>query len=268
MERLASPPATRAFQDALAAAVRSTPFTSHPFPHLYGRMPEDPAMFAALRERFPDQNEASKSLGEYSEQHRSIVKLGEIPDAAKARFWDEVLSAEFRAEFSRLLLEKFLPFIPAYRRYGPLGRIKAKFDRQLNTVYSPLDERERRALLSEPLPGTWIFTGDEPGYALPPHTDHPRKMVTFLLYLTEKNTSKPLPGTSIYSPIDKSVRSWDSVRVNRADFTETFRADHVEANFFAFAKSDITWHGVEPCLGGGLRKTINLTIIRPAHLGG
>jgi hypothetical protein len=257
-----------AFQQALAAAVRSTPLSDSPFPFMYGRMPVDPAMFAALRERFPAQNEASKSLGEYDEKHRSIVKLDEIPDPERARFWNELLSPGFREEFSALLLGKFLPFIPSYRRYGLAGRLKAKFDRELKTVYSPLDAAQRRSLLSAPLPGTWILTGDEPGYALPPHTDHPRKMVTFLLYLSEPNAARPLPGTSVYTPHEPGLRAWDSIRAQRDDFTEVFRAEHVEGRFLAFAKSDITWHGVEPCLGGGLRRTLNLTIHRPAHLGG
>jgi hypothetical protein len=266
--RTVEAPSASAFQQALAAAVRSSPIQTEPFPFIYGRMPADPAMFAALRERFPAQNEASKSLGEYAENHRSIVKLDEITEPGCARFWNGLLSAGFKAEFGRLLLEKFLPFIPQYRRYGLVARAKARLDRRLATVYPPLDARERRSLLSEALPGTWILTGDEPGYALPPHTDHPRKMVTFLLYLSENGGGAQLPGTSIYSPHEPGLRSWDSVRVDRSEFTEVFRASHVEGHFLAFAKSDITWHGVEASLSNGLRRTLNLTLHRPAHLGG
>lgn len=259
---------TSVFQQALASAMRSSPISSYPFPYVYGRMPSDPAMFAALRERFPAQNEASRSLGEYEEKHRTFVKLDEIPDPERARFWKGLLSEEFNGEFGRLLLEKFLPFIPEYHRYGLLRRAKAKFDSELKTAYAPLDERKRQSLLAAPQPGTWLLTSDDPGYTLAPHTDHPRKMVTFLLFLSESSAGRPLPGTSIYSPLDPGLRSWDSVRAERKDFTEVFRACHLEGHFLAFAKSDITWHGVERCPAGGLRRTLNLTIHRPANLGG
>ena len=83
---------------------------------------------------------------------------------------------------------------------------------------------------------------DAPGYALGPHTDSPRKVVSALFYLNGGLDD----GTSLYVPKDRSFTCPGGPHHQREDFdrvtTIPFRPD----TLFAFAKTDRSFHGVEP----------------------
>ena len=249
----------------LLTQVRSASLQHHPFPFLFGALGRGDfeSAYPELRRMFPIKTR-SPELARDPEDYRDIVRPQELEGAGR-EFWNAALPEDFNDDLARALTQKFLPFIPRFRRRDPLAKLRS-FLRGDRSKFAPLTEAERRRLLSTPPEKEWMFTADSDGYGLDPHTDHPRKMITFLLYLSEPGGA-PLPGTSVYAPL-RPLAAWDSYRVPRTEFSEAFRADHAEGIFLAFVKSDLSWHGVEPCSGPKRRYTLNMTVRRPDFLGG
>ena len=85
---------------------------------------------------------------------------------------------------------------------------------------------------------------DKPGYYIGPHTDKPTKKKTFLFYLTDKEVEGA--GTSVFVPEEKvSASGWTHHDFN--GFREVKRAPYVPNGYFAFERSDESFHGVFPC---------------------
>lgn len=265
------PEELRTFQNELLGAVRCAPVHPFPFPFLSGEIggPDILRFLARMRESFPRPAPGgSVDAGMGPEEHRAITALKDIPDRAQASFWGEALSSPFSEGLSLALLQKFLPFIPSFR-FDLRSRVRRLASSIPRSKFPPLGAAERAALLARPLERTWILTCDRGGYALEPHTDHPRKMITFLLYLSEPGSGESITGTSLYYPLSSRRTSWDSARAPRAEFVEVLRARHLEGRFLAFVKSDLSWHGVEPCARFSHdRLSANLTVLRPAEMGG
>ena len=240
---------------------------------MYGVVPlglSSTRVFAAMRNMFPSGAGGTwdQQKGD-AEEYRFISHFNDIADATQKEFWGRLFSPSTSDALARALTQKFLSYIPRYRRLDLLGMGRSLLGAGLQSRFSCLSPAQKDDLLSRPPDFDWMLTCDHPGYALRPHTDHPRKMITFLLYLSEKVEGGTAPGTSVYSPCSNRVRAWDSVRAKKGKFAEVFRASHVEGHFLAFVKSDISWHGVEPCVDTDRpRMTVNMTVKRPESLGG
>jgi len=261
-----------AFQRNLLASVRSCSIRPSPFPFLYGSMPVGAVTaeaFGAMREMFPLGKGGTAAGLVNPEEYRYISRIGEIADARQKAFWEDALPEVYCSQLANTLTQKFISFIPSYRRSDILGYARSLLGTEMTSRFSAISPMQKGALISRSAEYEWMLTCDHPGYALEAHTDHPRKMITFLLYLSKNEKGSIAPGTSIFSPFSNRTRSWDSVRVGQSKFAEVFRANHVEGHFLAFVKSDISWHGVVPSVEtDSPRMTINLTVKRPDFLGG
>ncbi|MDC3408821.1 hypothetical protein OAY00_03575 [Burkholderiales bacterium] len=259
---------------SLSAAVSESAVNLYPFPFLSGRMPIEISqkLFMPMRQYFPVSNEFDpKAPKDGSEKFRSLIHLSDMSLEHNGPNWKDIFSDSFSEALSHILLDKFINFIPSYpsRRFFP--RVFAHLTRRRGGGGRALPYLLKKKLKNQVITSDWMFTCDRPGYSLEPHTDHPRKMITFLLYVSEpENHGEKGNGTSLYSPLKANTRSWDSVRKPREQFAEVVRATHEQGHFIAFVKSDLSWHGVEASRrdDGFLRRTINLTIQRPSCFGG
>jgi len=84
---------------------------------------------------------------------------------------------------------------------------------------------------------------DYPGYSLGPHTDKPTKLATYLFYLTDAEVDGA--GTTIFVP-SKAVggTGWTHHGFDGFDAVKT--APYVPNGYFAFERSDNSYHGVFP----------------------
>jgi FkbM family methyltransferase len=96
-------------------------------------------------------------------------------------------------------------------------------------------------LLSEDL----LLVRDFPGYQIPPHTDSLNKEITVLIYLP-KNSSMIEEGTSIYIPKKKGFICKTGTHHKFEDFTRVATMPFKPNSVFAFARTDDSFHGVEP----------------------
>lgn len=101
---------------------------------------------------------------------------------------------------------------------------------------------------------------DRAGYALGPHTDTPSKVLSALFYLA-KDESLEAHGTSLYARPGFTCAG--DQHHGFAGFTKVATMPFKPNTLFAFAKSDTSFHGVEPFPGPGVRDALLLDIQRP-----
>lgn len=87
---------------------------------------------------------------------------------------------------------------------------------------------------------------DYPGYSIPPHTDSLGKVITVLIYLPEDDTMQD-EGTSIYEPKQKGFTCNTGRHYKFEDFYKVKTMPFKPNSMFAFARTDNSFHGVEPC---------------------
>lgn len=82
------------------------------------------------------------------------------------------------------------------------------------------------------------------GYFLGPHTDTPRKILTGILYFAADDTQPDL-GTAVYAPDDPSRVSTDGVHLPFEGFSQVDYSPYLPNRFFAFARTDNSFHGFQ-----------------------
>lgn len=208
----------------LAYKVGNAPFSMFPFPHFYipDVFPAD--FYRRLQQNLPDPSamrpiEEVRRLKGYKE--RFVLGLDEkslatLPEGKRA-FWRETAGWLVGSNFRSLVLRKFQPYIDL--------RFKE------NTEVEFFDE----ALLVQ----------DVTNYSLGPHTDALRKVITMLFYLPADDSQSHL-GTSIYLPNDPDFRCQGGPHHDRGSFSLLHTNPFLPNSFFAFFKTDNSFHGVEP----------------------
>lgn len=93
--------------------------------------------------------------------------------------------------------------------------------------------------------GNALLARDFTNYALSPHTDHSRKVVTLLFYLPATDQQEHL-GTAVYTPKDKTrVSAGDEPHGKFEDFDLLKVAPYRSNSMFGFFKTNRAFHGVE-----------------------
>ena len=205
--------------------VANAPVNPYPFPHFYVRdvFPDD--FYAKMQSMLPDPG-ALRSLPEVRPVPKDTYKerfvlpvanesLEVLPEDKRA-FWSELRGWMVGGAFAHLMLDKF----------G--AQISQRFTGQRIRFY---DE----ALLVQ----------DTTNYALGPHSDATRKVVTLLFYLPGDESQRHL-GTSIYLPKDRSFRCPGGPHYSRDGFERLATMPFMPNSLFVFLKTNNSFHGVEP----------------------
>jgi hypothetical protein len=205
--------------------VGNAPVRGYPFPHFY--VPDVfPAGFYAELQRNLPRPEHMKSLEEARKvrgyPERSVLALDEgdrpagMPEAQWA-FWRDLAGWLRAGRFGHLLLQKFAPVVEP--------RLQGADDLII------VDEA--------------LLVHDRTQYSLGPHTDSPRKLVTLLFYLPA-DAALERHGTSIYVPKDPAFTCPGGPHYGFEKFERMATMPFRPNALFAFAKTDNSFHGVEP----------------------
>jgi hypothetical protein len=89
---------------------------------------------------------------------------------------------------------------------------------------------------------------DDRGYALGPHTDTPKKVVSIIFYLPDLNYD-PRLGTGVYVPRDREFTDPKGGHLEREQFDLVATMPYRPNSCFGFARSDSSFHGVEKAEG-------------------
>jgi hypothetical protein len=222
--------------------IANTPVNTHPFPHIYVRdvFPED--FYRELRAHLPpaEAYRNLKAMGRVSADYpdtRLVFPL--IPDNVQAlgepfiAFWTWVAQQFLMGDFQQQMLSHFGAFLE--QRWGRRDNLKFQ------------DEA--------------LIVQDHSTYALEPHTDTLKKVLSFLFYLPADDSMSQL-GTSIYAPKDPDFVCSKGQHYPFAGFHLVTTMPYLPNTLFAFVKTGNSFHGVEPIAGPEVRRDLLLYDIK------
>lgn len=162
--------------------------------------------------------------------------------------------------FPEEMYAEMLRNLPALDEYRTYDEGKSYLERYLYKADSGL-WREVFDYLLLPYSGqkTQIqLIRDLPGYSIGPHTDTPKKLKTFLYYLTDK----PLDGveTSVFVPKARGFQTGSGLHYDFDAFEEVKKIPFVPNGYFSFERTNNSFHGVFPTKA--VRNVIQLAIYR------
>lgn len=218
-----------------AYKVANAPLNDFPYPHLYVENIFPADFYAALQAMLPQPAdmrpiEQVRPVKGYKE--RFVLDLGSDQVASlpptKQAFWQEMRNWLIAGRFSSV--------------------VAAKFGKQLNERFGPQHtEFYDEALLVQ----------DITNYSLGPHTDAPRKVITLLFYLPKDESQKHL-GTSLYVPKNEAFACPGGPHYPHDRFDRVWTMPFMPNALFAFAKTDRSFHGVEPIADENCRRWLLL----------
>lgn len=222
---------------ALAYKFANAPVFEFPYPHFFIQdvFPKD--FYESLQSSLPDPSlmipiEEARPVKGYKE--RFVLEIGDQkgqdllpPD--KRDFWRDFSGWLRSGRFAGLALRKFQPLIQQRFKNAPAPNF--------------YDE----ALLVE----------DITKYALGPHTDSPKKVITMLFYLPKDHSQSHL-GTSIYLPKDPTFKCPGGPHHKFDNFLRVQTMPFLPNSLFVFFKTDNSFHGVEPVTDPDTRRWLLL----------
>jgi hypothetical protein len=206
--------------------IANAPVLTYPFPHFYleSVFPDD--YYRQLLDALPPLAAytplaATGTVLPGSYPERFSLHPGQYgsadPPPPQSAFWLELMRWVGSHEFSNLLVQKFGSTITA--RFGAGNEFRVSQDARLMR--------------------------DLTNYALGPHTDTPRKLVSLLFYLPRDEKLRHL-GTSIFEPVDPDFTCDGTQHHDFAGFRMVYTAPFRPNSLFAFCKTDKAFHGVLP----------------------
>jgi hypothetical protein len=225
-------------------AIDRAPMRTFPFPHVYidSIFPAD--YYEELRRNWPSasrfvtlESTGRVPAGAYPERFIMPLtpeKVDALPPQGRA-FWSGF--AQWMLESDRFLLaamDKFEPYVR--QRFG--------------------DALETMNFSHEVL-----VVRDHSNYKLGPHTDAPRKVLSFLFYCPDDDTLRHL-GTSTYTPVDPAFRCEGGPHHPFESFEKVATMDYKPNALFAFVKTDHSFHGVDPIRDADVLRDLILYDIR------
>lgn len=227
----------RAAELHLLYQVGNAPVRTYPYPHLLVQNVFPPDFYRQILAHLPS-----------GEHLRPIHELRGVPDVYKDRwilpilpdavgklaspfreFWLAMGEALFRGPFGHLLISRFEPFL------------RSRFEKEPDVQFR--DEA--------------LLVYDHTNYSLGPHTDSPRKIMSVLFYLPEDD-SRPDLGTSVYVPKDENFRCEGGPHYPFEGFRRMTTMPYVPNTMFAFLKTPVSFHGVEPVTEANFHRTLLL----------
>ncbi len=206
--------------------IENAPVLAYPFPHFYIESVFPEEFYRELRARLPALDSYKRldetgtvQKGAYPERYvcsSSELEEQEFAAGARSSFWADLNTWLLGDEFARLLLTKFRREIDA--RFVEGAELRTETDCRL--------------------------VRDFTNYAISPHTDTPRKLVSLLFYLPADDDMKHL-GTSIYVPVNPDMRCEGTAHHERGRFKKVATMEYRPNALFAFFKTDRAFHGVD-----------------------
>jgi hypothetical protein len=196
-----------------------------PFPHMYIENIFPLHIYEAIQNNLPESNKLEviskkRPVIGYKERFvfcfddESLLNL----DNEKRIFWEEFKNRMLSKTFMNFLLSRFMPYISS--RFQNQNIQQLKFNSEL------------------------LLIQDTMNYKIGPHTDSPRKVISFLFYLPKDYSQKEL-GTSIYMPKDFNFKCNGGPHHPRENFEKITTMPFLPNSLFCFPKTDDSFHGVE-----------------------
>ena len=215
-------------EDELHAAYKfgNAPILNFPFPHIFVENIFTEKFYSKIQDNLLDLKEMTSMADLYNDKNyykermvfdfaieESIQKVSKD----KRDFWLSFHKSMYQ-NLSHVLEVKFKKFLDM--RFTYLENVS--YTKRMQLVY------------------------DKKHYSLGPHTDHPSKVLSLLIYLP-KDRSQISTGTSLYMPKDPKVldKELPHTHYPREDFLKVITMPYVPNSAFCFIKTNNSFHGVE-----------------------
>jgi len=220
-----SSPVDRHAEYHLLYGIINAPVRGYPFPHLYLESAFPPDFYREMLAAFPIPDKM-RPIGEVrpglkdAYPDRFIITLDGAAlgrmDEARRRVWTRLSTFLLSTEFREMLLWKFGATIQERFSGAPAPRFRSEI----------------------------LLVDDRQNYALGPHSDNMKKVITLLFYLPDTADDETL-GTSIYVPNDPTFTCAGGPEYPVAGFQRVATMPYRPNALFAFPKTDRSFHGVE-----------------------
>ena len=217
-----------AVEEHVIYQLANAPLRPYPYPHLYAESIFPPEYYAELRDNWPKASQLAPldsmgrvPKGAYPERFVMPLtpeKVQDLPEAPR-EFWTDF--ARWMLGSTRFLYAAMDKFEPALRKRFGAELERADFSHEV------------------------LIVRDHSNYKLGPHTDSPRKVLSFLFYCPDDARYSHL-GTSIYAPIDPAFRCPGGPHHAFDRFRKVKTMEYRPNTLFAFVKTDDSFHGVDP----------------------
>jgi hypothetical protein len=211
-----------------------------PFPHIYvdGIFPDD--FYAEIVRQIPAREfykpipEAGRAAGE-NHDARQILHLArlDVLPAVQRKFWIRMASWLIGSDLASALAKAFAPVIAENAGKDP---------RQLDYGVEAM------------------LVKDMDGYQIGPHTDIRSRAVSAVFYLPTDSRYERY-GTALYTPKESAFRSDGNARLSFDSFDRVETMPYRPNSMFGFARSDTSFHGVEPIRSPGIERDLLLYIL-------
>jgi hypothetical protein len=201
----------------------NVPINFFPFPHFYCENVFSNHFYKKIQENLPDESylfpiseKRPVPIGAYKERFVLSLEDQDISQLPNANFW-----LTFRNQMLGGGLKNFLI---------------SRFADILKNIHPNLQNYNTRSEI--------LIVKDNENYALGPHTDSPKKLITILFYFPVDNSEENI-GTSIYMPKDFKFTCPGGPHYKKEKFNLIYTAPFKSNSAFGFVKTNNSFHGVE-----------------------
>jgi FkbM family methyltransferase len=209
--------------------IAATPITEHPFPYMVVDKIFPEPYFQMALEHFPTDeqmvpiDETGRAGPAYRDRLVTLFTLEHFErlEHAARDFWLGFADWLYSEQFINGVIDKFWPHVAC--RLADLAA-----HNQGIKVH-----------------GDALIVSDKTNYAIGPHTDVTRRLITFLFYLPKDESLASL-GTSIYTPKDPYLESDGSKHFPFEPFVKLTTIPFLPNRALIFVRNNRSFHGVEP----------------------
>ena len=218
--------------------ILNAPLRTWPYPHVYvpNIFPAD--VYAELQRNIPDPKSMipiaeARPVKGYKERFvQDVSGPMEALSEDQRAFWRGLSDTLRTKAFRNVMVDRFRPYL------------EKRFKGETVRLY---DET--------------LLVEDITNYSLGPHTDTPAKVVTVLFYLPKDDSQAHL-GTSLYVPKEAGRTCPGGPHYPHEGFERAATMPFLPNSMFAFVKSDVSFHGVEPVADPDVRRWLLLYDIK------
>ena len=201
----------------------NVPINFFPFPHFYCENVFSNHFYKKIQENLPDESylfpiseKRPVPIGAYKERFVLSLEDQDISQLPNANFWLTFRNQMLGGGLKNFLISRFADILknihPNFQNYNTRSEI--------------------------------LIVKDKDNYALGPHTDSPKKLITILFYFPVDNSEENI-GTSIYMPKDFKFTCPGGPHYKKEKFNLIYTAPFKSNSAFGFVKTNNSFHGVE-----------------------
>ena len=219
---------------------------------------EDPFPYLVVDEIFPADYYAK--MLEHFPTHESLRPINETGRVTPNMYKERLVVLFTEQEFARMT-DAQQRFWREFASWMYADQFLSFFVQKFSAHLEPRIARIVEAEGALQVKGDALLVNDQTNYAIGPHTDSARRLVSFLFYLPRDSSMREL-GTSVYRPKDRNFTCWTGRHYGYEDFEKVDTVEFLPNRLLAFPKTERSFHGVEPIVRANVNRPLLINNVR------